>query len=57
MTDTKTVPFLGISFCQMFSLGSFRIKDMRHVRADTYWYEFTFLFLEITWGRMTKQEE
>lgn len=44
---------------KMFSLGSFEIKDMTAMQPGLWWYSFTFLFIEISWGRMViwKKEE
>jgi len=44
--------FWLIKFRRMCSLGSFSIKDYRNILPGTWWYEFTFMFIEITWGYM-----
>lgn len=49
--------FFQIMFVPMISFGSFRVKDVRHLQPDTYWYEITFLFIEITWGRVPQEKK
>lgn len=47
--------FFHINFRQMFSLGSFRVRDYGDIHPGTYWYEITFLFIEVTWGAINTE--
>ena len=55
----KQVPkkFFMIRTRKMFSLGSFEIKDMTNVQSNTWWYIISFLFIEISWGRVGTWEK
>lgn len=52
LTQCQLKKFRMVKFRNMCSLGSFAIKDFREQSPGTWWYEITFLFIEITWGWM-----
>ncbi len=52
----QIIPFFQITFEKMISLGSFTIKDATNIVEGVWWYEITFLFVKISWGRITKPE-
>lgn len=51
--------FFLIKVRKLFSLGSFEVKDMTALQPGIWWYTITFLFIEMSWGRMViyKKEE
>lgn len=50
----KQQKFWTIRIKPMLSLGSFALQDYNEILPGTWWYEFTFLCIEIHWGYVDK---